>query len=146
MPDGVTFTVNGEHNNSSSKATSGRSAEHGRRLAVRVTWSLTQVHLGPDLEEESSSLLTSPLEQHSRYNWSSCTRSELHEPRSRTVRNMSKSSRARRYFVGVLGLVDYPLLLRDSWSLLCVDLFCSQFHLARQSLTLLFISVLCGGY
>ena len=36
-------------------------------------------------------------------------------------------------------------MLREPWSLLGVDLFFLQVHLARQSLTLLFISVLCCG-
>ena len=34
MPDRVTFTVNGEHDTSSSSVNSGRSAEHWRRLAL----------------------------------------------------------------------------------------------------------------
>ena len=35
--------------------------------------------------------------------------------------------------------------MRNPFSLLCVELFYLQFHLARQSLTALFISVLCGS-
>ena len=144
MPDRVTFTVNGEHNNSSSSANSGHSAEHGRRLAVRVTWNLTQVHLGPDLEEFS--LLTSPLEPQRNIAVPSTisTCFLLSEIVVRVVHSLHMDSSC--FWNGFLGLVDYPLLLREPWSLLCVDLFCSQFHMARQSLTLLFISVLCGGY
>ena len=57
----------------------------------------------------------------------------------------SSLSRLPRYtWNGALCLTNFPLVLQEPWSLLCVDLFCLQLPSARQFLIPLFTSVLCG--
>ena len=114
IPRHVTFAVNGENDISSSSAQTGRSAERWRRLALLRSG---------DMEPENSSLLTSPLEPRRNIALPSTisTCSLLSEIVVRVVLSLHKDSSSllrlpQNVWNGVLGLVNYPLVLRELWS------------------------------